>query len=71
MWRPSEWDKTFSSQEVGYIKHKLLADGLELYEAGADAMLGVLRKQGLRIPEDMMSTGEVHTLLFIPDEKEG
>ena len=44
MWRPENWGKSFSSLEVEYAKNKLLAEGLALFEAGADAIEPFVRK---------------------------
>jgi hypothetical protein len=69
MWRPENWSNPYHQEPQGNFVADEANPKYCIYEAGADAMLEALRKQGLKIPREMMSSGEPHTLVFIPDEK--
>jgi hypothetical protein len=85
MWRPESWDNPYGNLDTDIFGSPSIGEKIkfEAYEAGADAMLGALREQGVKaktsaedklvmaIDQIMMNLGqnEKGKVVFIPDEE--
>ena len=69
-WRPKDWNETYYRTN-GFLKGHG-GEPESNFEAGADAMLAVLKKAGEHLEEDFIFetwTTEPGTWVFIPDEE--
>ncbi len=70
-WRPEGWDNPYIPTTMRY-GGKLITDYHIVYEAGADAILGILRNNQLS-PFDptVMQANFKGRIVIIPDDEEG